>query len=77
MFEDFARVVAQTLNVKLTDDSISSLSTHAELELRVIIEDAAKYMRKAKRTVLLPEDINFALQSRNQQVYYFSLISHF
>ncbi|KAA6358675.1 MAG: putative Transcription initiation factor TFIID subunit 6, partial [Streblomastix strix] len=44
-----------------------ALSDHAELELRKIIEDAARFMRISKRTVLKPSDINFALQSRGEQ----------
>lgn len=71
MFKDLAQVVAQTLDVKLTDDGAQAMSQFAELELRKIIEDAACFMRLSKRTVLLPQDINAALQARNKQVFLF------
>jgi hypothetical protein len=43
MFIDLAQIVAQVLNVKLTDEGAVTLSNYAELELRTIVEDAAKF----------------------------------
>ena len=68
MFKDLAQIVAQTLDVKITDSAAESLSNFAELELRKVIEDAGSFMRLSKRTTLLPQDINAALQLHNKQV---------
>ena len=68
MFRNLAQLVAQSLDVTLTDKGADAMSHFAELELRKVIEDAATFMRLSKRTTLLPQDINAALQARNKQV---------
>ena len=68
MFKDLAQVIAQTLNIKITDSAAEVLSNFAELELRKIIDDAGTFMRTSKRTTLLPQDINASLQLHNKQV---------
>ncbi|KAK2945047.1 putative Transcription initiation factor TFIID subunit 6 [Blattamonas nauphoetae] len=67
MFTSFSQVVAQSLSLNVTEGASNSLSIYSELELRSVIQDAALFMRRAKRTVLLPEDINAALQAQNKQ----------
>ena len=69
MFKNLALIVAQSLDLKITPSAAETLSNFAELELRKIIDDAGSFMRLSKRTTLLPQDINAALQLHNQQVH--------
>ncbi|KAK2950413.1 putative Transcription initiation factor TFIID subunit 6 [Blattamonas nauphoetae] len=67
LFFHSTQIVAESLQVNLTLDGANSLAVFAEQDLRALVQDAAIFMRRSKRTTLHPEDINAALLARNQQ----------
>ncbi|KAG0140568.1 hypothetical protein CROQUDRAFT_665018 [Cronartium quercuum f. sp. fusiforme G11] len=58
--------VAESLGIaNLSDDAASALSADVEFRLNQIIEESIKFMRHAKRTKLLVEDVDYALRAKN------------
>ena len=61
--------VAESLAIeKISDETCQAVAGDIEYRLNLIIQEAQKFMRHAKRTTLLPEDIDYALQALNVQV---------
>ena len=57
--------VARSLGIRNLDEALADkLAPDVEYHVREVIQDAAKFMRHAKRRNLLPEDINNALRAR-------------
>ncbi|CAH7683465.1 TATA box binding protein associated factor-domain-containing protein [Phakopsora pachyrhizi] len=60
------RDVAESLGLSnLSDEAASALAADVEFRLNQIIEESLKFMRHSKRTILLVEDVDYALRAKN------------
>lgn len=59
------KLISESLGIKSRADAVRGLATEADIRLRETIQDAAKFMRHARRTHLTTADINSALKFRN------------
>ncbi|EGG09832.1 uncharacterized protein MELLADRAFT_47407 [Melampsora larici-populina 98AG31] len=58
--------VAESLGIgNLSDEAASALAADLEFRLNQIIEESIKFMRHAKRTKLMVEDVDYALRAKN------------
>ncbi|KAL0477594.1 transcription initiation factor TFIID subunit 6 [Acrasis kona] len=65
------QVIAQTLGIsKLKDDAAQALTSDVEYRLREIIQNAAKFSKHSKRTILTTHDVNHALSQMNVEPLY-------
>lgn len=53
---------------KISEETCQAIAGDVEYRLNLIIQEAHKFMRHAKRTTMMPEDIDYALQALNVQV---------
>ena len=60
----------------MSEEFISALSQDVEYRCREIIQEAAKFMCNAKRTKMSVDDINYALEARNVEVFFILLVSY-
>ena len=61
--------VAESLAIdKISEETCQAIAGDVEYRLNLIIQEAHKFMRHAKRTTMMPEDIDYALQALNVQV---------
>lgn len=68
---DMIHVVAQSLGIEnLKEDCVRELLPEVELRLRELIQDAQKFCRHGKRSLLTTTHINQALQARNVEALY-------
>ncbi|KAI3653385.1 hypothetical protein MP228_001332 [Amoeboaphelidium protococcarum] len=68
---EIIKSLAEFINItNLQDEVASALSQDVEFRLRDIIQEAQKFRRHAKRTMLTSDDINNALKLRNCQRLY-------
>jgi len=69
--KDSIKVIAETQGlVNLGDDIATTLAPDVEFHIREMIQEATKFMRHSKRSVLTTEDINNALRLRNVEILY-------
>lgn len=60
---DTVRDTAESVGVlNLNKDVTAALARDVEFRLAILVEEALKFMRKAKRTVLWTQDISHALR---------------
>ncbi|KAH9813789.1 TATA box binding protein associated factor-domain-containing protein [Melampsora americana] len=58
--------VAESLGIgNLSDEAANALAADLEFRLNQIIEESIKFMRHAKRTKLMVEDVDYALRAKN------------
>jgi histone H3/H4 len=61
--------VAESLSIdKISDDTCRAVAGDVEYRINLVIQEAQKFMRHAKRTTMMPQDIDYALQALNVQV---------
>lgn len=65
------QIIAQSQGIsKLKDDIAQAMASDVEYRIREVIQDAAKFMKHAKRKKLTTEDINHALILKNVEPLY-------
>ncbi|KAJ1548778.1 Transcription initiation factor TFIID subunit 6, partial [Cladochytrium tenue] len=67
---DTVQAVAESAGLVLRDTAAAALVADVEYRLREIVHEAKKFMRHAKRTRLMPDDINHALRLKNVEPLY-------
>ena len=61
--------VAESLAIdEIDDDTCRAIAGDVEYRINQVIGQAQKFMRHAKRTTMMPQDIEHALQALNVQV---------
>jgi transcription initiation factor TFIID subunit 6 len=66
---DTIKDVADSLGIQaLSADAAKQLAMDAEYRIQEIVQEALKFMRHSKRTVLTPTDISNALKTLNIEV---------
>lgn len=64
------KVIAESIGIGyLADDAARELADDISFRVKHIIQDAAKFMNHAKRTKLMPCDVDSALKAKNFEVY--------
>lgn len=64
------KVIAESIGVgNLPDDAAKELADDISYRLKLIIQDAAKFMHHAKRTKLSTQDVDHALRAKNVEVF--------
>ncbi|KAJ9097344.1 hypothetical protein QFC19_006812 [Naganishia cerealis] len=59
---------AEALTIgKISDDTCRAVAGDVEYRINLVAQEAQKFMRHAKRTTLMPQDIDYALQALNVQ----------
>lgn len=72
---DSMKVIAETVGIAtLGDDAAKELADDVTYRLKVIVQDAMKFMHHSKRQKLSITDIDHALKIKNIEVYYVSFI---
>ncbi|XP_044731888.1 transcription initiation factor TFIID subunit 6-like [Chrysoperla carnea] len=65
------KVIAESIGVgNLPDDAAKELADDISYRLKLIIQDAAKFMHHAKRTKLSTQDVDHALRAKNVEPQY-------
>ncbi|KAJ9105924.1 hypothetical protein QFC20_004162 [Naganishia adeliensis] len=60
--------VAESRSIdKISDDTCRAIAGDVEYRINLVIQEAQKFMRHARRTTMMPQDIDFALQALNVQ----------
>ncbi|KAJ9125315.1 hypothetical protein QFC22_000272 [Naganishia vaughanmartiniae] len=60
--------VAEALTIsKISDDTCRAVAGDIEYRINLVAQEAQKFMRHAKRTTLMPQDVDYALQALNVQ----------
>lgn len=60
--------VAEALAIDtISDDTCRAVAGDVEYRINQVIQEAQKFMRHAKRTTMMPQDIDYALQALNVQ----------
>jgi transcription initiation factor TFIID subunit 6 len=67
---DTIRDVAESLGIStLSVDAAKQLAMDVEYRIQEVVQEALKFMRHSKRTVLSPADISNALKTLNIEVF--------
>ena len=67
--KELIRVIAQTVGVDdLSEELALRLANDAEYRLREVVQEATKFMRHSKRTVMTTYDVSAGLKLRNIEV---------
>jgi len=64
------KLIGESLGVVARDEVATKLAEDTEFRTREVIQEAAKFMRHAKRTRLTPADVNNALRTLNVEPLY-------
>lgn len=68
---DSMKVIAESVGIgSLGDDAAKELADDVTYRLKVIVQDAMKFMHHSKRQKLSITDIDHALKIKNIEVYY-------
>ncbi|KAL7751824.1 histone H4-like TAF Taf6, SAGA complex subunit [Sorochytrium milnesiophthora] len=71
LHKDFVKITAESIGMSgIKDDVASQLIQDVEYRLREVLQEAKKFMRHSRRTILLPEDVNSALSVKNVEPLY-------
>lgn len=63
------KVIAESIGIgNLPDDAAKELADDISFKIKHIIQDAAKFMHHAKRSKLMPTDVDCALKIKNMEV---------
>jgi len=66
---DIVKDVAESLGIQtLSADAAKQLTMDLEYRIQEVVQEALKFMRHSKRTVLSPADISNALRTLNIEV---------
>lgn len=59
---------ADSLAINVSEEAVKALAVDIEFRISEIVQEATKFMRHAKRTVLTVDDINHAIRVRSVEV---------
>ncbi len=69
IFVDSIKAMAESVGVpNLEDEAAKELAEDVSYRLKLIIQDAAKFMEQGRRTKLTPSDIDYSLKIKNIEV---------
>lgn len=72
---DSIKVIAENVGIaNLGDDAAKELADDVSFRLKIIVQDAMKFMHHAKRQKLSITDIDNALKVKNMEVTFFFLL---
>lgn len=67
---DIVKDIADSIGIQtLSADAAKQLTMDVEYRIQEVVQEALKFMRHSKRTVLSPADISNALRTLNIEVY--------
>ncbi|KDR83070.1 hypothetical protein GALMADRAFT_238878 [Galerina marginata CBS 339.88] len=67
---DFIKDIAESLNIAVSDTVASSLASDVEYRINQVIEEAARFMRHGRRTMMTTADVDQALRVLNIEPLY-------
>lgn len=69
LFVDSIKSMAESVGVaNLEDEAAKELAEDVSYRLKLVVQDAVKFMEQARRTKLTPADIDYSLKIKNIEV---------